>query len=43
MKQGTQKRNKEFPDYGEEKSQGNICAADLESNQLRLELRDGGC
>lgn len=43
MKQETQKRSKEFPDYGEEKSQGIICAAGLESNQLRLELRDWGC
>lgn len=33
MKQGTPQRTEEFPDNGEEKSQGNICTAGLESKQ----------
>lgn len=40
--------SKEFPDDGEEKSQGNICAAGLESNQnwemegFRRDVSEGG-
>lgn len=42
MKQGTWQRSEEFPDDGEEKSQGNIYAAGSESSQLGLGLGDGG-